>query len=451
MATVRTAPKIHCVLTVPGDKSISHRAALLGSLACGTTTIHNYSPGQDCQTTLQCVTELGARVERVAGVVLVHGAGAGGLKEPANVLDCGNSGTTMRLLSGVLAGQDFFSVLTGDESLRSRPMRRIAAPLRLMGATVDGREGGDRAPLTIRGGRLQALAQYHTPVASAQVKSCVLLAGLFASGMTTVIEPALSRDHTERMLPLFGANVEARDRQVSVLGGQELHATTLRVPGDISSAAFWLVLGAMVPGAEVTVLGAGLNPSRTGVINVLRRMGCRLEMNPAGAWAESGCTCARPGHGCAGAGPEPVADVRVTGGPLSGVEIPPEEVLALLDEIPVLAVAAAIAKGTTVVRGASELRHKESDRIAATVENLRAMGASISEMPDGFIIEGTGRLTGANIRTRGDHRVAMAFAIAGLVAGGDTTLDDVECINISYPGFMEIVQQVSSRGEVTIV
>ncbi len=450
MVTIRKAPEVRCVLAVPGDKSISHRAALLGSLACGTTTIHNYAPGQDCETTLRCMADLGARVERVDGTVFVHGAGAGGLREPRDILDCGNSGTTMRLLSGVLAGQDFFSVLTGDESLRSRPMRRIAEPLRLMGATVDGRDGGDKAPLAIRGGRLFGLGQYHTPVASAQVKSCILLAGLFAGGTTTVIEPASSRDHTERMLPLFGVRVEARDRQVSVAGGQTLRATTLRVPGDISSAAFWLVLGAMMPGAEVTVLGVGLNPSRTGIISVLRRMGCHLEMDSgAGLEPRVQGMGVRPVTG--GAGPEPVASVRVTGGPLSGVEISPEEVPVLLDEIPVLAVAAAMATGTTTVRGAAELRHKESDRIASTVENLRAMGAKVEETPDGFVIEGTGRLTGAGINTRGDHRIAMAFAIAGLIADGDTTLDDVGCISISYPGFMEIVQQISSRGEVTVV
>jgi 3-phosphoshikimate 1-carboxyvinyltransferase len=358
----------------------------------------------------------------------VHGTGE--LKEPGDVLDCGNSGTTMRLLSGILAGQAFLSVLTGDASLRSRPMRRIAEPLRLMGAHVDGRDGGERAPLVIRGGRLKGLECYHMPVASAQVKSCALLAGLFASGTTTIVEPAPSRDHTERMLPLFGAATCVENGHVSVAGGQTLHGTAVDVPGDVSSAAFWLVLGSMLPQFEVTVLGIGLNPSRTGVLDVLRRMGCRLDVHQTRL------------------DPEPLADVRVTGDRLSGVEISPRDVPSLQDELPVLAVAAAMAEGVTVVTGASELRHKESDRISATVENLRAMGASVEERPDGFIIDGTGRLRGASIRTRGDHRIAMAFAIAGLVADGETVLDDVECIDISYPGFMDVVNRISSGGDV---
>lgn len=428
MLTVRKASMARCVLRVPGDKSISHRAALLGSLACGETTIQHYSPGQDCETTLRCVEALGGRVERLGETVVVHGTGE--LHEPGDVLDCGNSGTTMRLLSGILAGQGFLSVLTGDASLRSRPMRRIAEPLRLMGAHVDGRDGGERAPLVIRGGRLKGLEGYHMPVASAQVKSCVLLAGLFASGTTTIVEPAPSRDHTERMLPLFGASTCVMDGRVSVAGGQTLHGTAIDVPGDVSSAAFWLALGSMLPQSEVTVLGVGLNPSRAGLLDVLRRMGCRLDVH---------LTCHDP---------EPAADVRVTGNRLSGVEILPHDVPSLLDELPVLAVAAAMAEGVTVVRGASELRHKESDRISAIVENLRAMGAKIEERPDGFVIEGTGRLRGAGIRTRGDHRIAMAFAIAGLVADGDTVLDDVDCIDISYPGFIEVVNRISSGGDV---
>ncbi|MGE5483442.1 MAG: 3-phosphoshikimate 1-carboxyvinyltransferase [Ignavibacteriales bacterium] len=413
----------------PGDKSISHRSAMFGALAEGETVITNYSPGQDCATTLDCLRALGVRITQegdgVQSRIRIEGKGMRGLSEPKDILDCGNSGTTMRLLAGILAGQPFMTVLTGDDSLRRRPMGRIVQPLLQMGARIDGREGGLKAPLVIRGGSeqtgaaLRPLEEYTLPVASAQVKSCIILAGLFADGTTTIIEPVPSRDHTERMMTLFGGELHSRDGRISVRGFQRLHAANLQVPGDASSAAFWLAAGAILPGSDIRVEGTGLNPSRCGFMRALQRMGCRMEF-------------AERQHEW-----EPSGDVRVTGGSLTAIEVSPADVPALLDELPVLAVCAAVARGRTVVKGAAELRHKESDRISAIVGNLRAMGAAAGETPDGFWVEGGKRLRGCLIETQRDHRIAMAFAIAGLAADGETVLDDPGCIDISYPGFLE--------------
>jgi len=429
MFTISRCSRIRAQLELPGDKSISHRAAMLGALSEGNTVIYNFAPGRDCAATLDCLRGLGIRVETGDTHVAISGVGLHGLREPVDVLNCSNSGTTMRLLAGILAGQDFMSVLTGDSSLRSRPMRRIVEPLRRMGASVDGREKGLKAPLYIRGpgpavsNPLTPLEEYHLPVASAQVKSCVLLAGLYADGTTTVVERLPSRDHTERILSLFGAQVSVENARISVTGFPRLRANVLRIPGDISSAAFWLAAGAIVPDSEVEVKRVGLNPTRCGFLRTLQKMGCRLDMtNRHDDW-------------------EPVGDVRVTHGTLRAVEIGPEEVPLLVDELPILAVCAALARGKTVVRGAGELRHKESDRISAIVENLRAMGASAGELADGFWVEGGARLRGTLIRTRGDHRIAMAFAVAGLVAEGETRLDDADCVDVSYPGFLHALKQ----------
>lgn len=425
-----------CRIRVPGDKSISHRAAILGSLADGKTIIRNYSTGQDCLSTLSCLSLMGVeynlgRDSLGQSSVEIQGMGLRGLKEPRDVLDCGNSGTTMRLLSGVLAGQEFLSVLTGDSSLRNRPMDRIVNPLRQMGARIDGRDRGRKAPLCLRGGNLSPLSDYRLPVASAQVKSCIMLAALFAYGTTSIIEPKQSRDHTERMLPLFGVPATVSDRVIRVHPEPGLKACDVDVPGDMSSAAFWIALGAILPGSEVTVEGVGLNPLRAGFVRVLRRMGCALEVDDR----------TPPG------GTEPVGDIRVAASRLKGAEVGPDEIPAMLDEVPLLGVCAALAEGTTVVKGAQELRYKESDRIAAVVANLRAMGADAEETDDGFIVRGRESLRGGAIKTGGDHRIAMAFAIAGLAARGTTVLDDADCISISYPEFADVLRDLYASEE----
>jgi 3-phosphoshikimate 1-carboxyvinyltransferase len=342
----------------------------------------------------------------------------------------------MRLMSGILAGQGFMSVLTGDESLRNRPMSRVAVPLRMMGAMVDGREGGRKAPLYIRGGGagssggLRPLDPYVLPVASAQVKSCVMLAGMFADGVTTIVENTPTRDHTERMMGLFGAAVTVQDGHVSVSGFPALHATRIDVPGDVSSAAFWFAASAIVTGSRIRVEGVGLNPLRCGFLRALQSMGCRVDV--AGVndkW-------------------EPVGDVCVSADGLRAIEVSAPDVPAVVDELPILAVCAAVAEGKTVITGAAELRHKETDRISAIVENLQNMGAKAGELTDGFWVEGGHRLHGAFIRTRGDHRIAMAFAIAGLVADGEVILDDPDCIAVSYPGFLDELKRVAGpQGE----
>ncbi|MGB9866979.1 MAG: 3-phosphoshikimate 1-carboxyvinyltransferase [Bacillota bacterium] len=429
-------------VSVPGDKSISHRAALLGAMARGKTHVLGFAPGLDCWATLQCIKALGVQVHVQGSEVLIDSPGAFALQEPSNVLDCMNSGTTMRLMSGVLAGQPFMSVLTGDSSLRNRPMARVVEPLRAMGARVDGRCGGTKAPLYIRGpagtrSHLKPLRDYRLPVASAQVKSCLLLAGLLADGETTILETVPTRDHTERMLGLFGASIAtercSEGTLVRVHGPQRLAPAQVEVPGDFSSAAFWLAAGAIVPESTVTVTNVGLNPLRTGFLAALRDMGCDVEvrLRPAISW-------------------EPVGDVTVSASSLKAIQVLPEQVPSMVDEIPVLAVCAAMAQGTTCVRGAGELRHKESDRISAIVQNLRAMGASAGELEDGFWVEGGRPLRGARVNTMGDHRIAMAFAVAALVAEGDTVLDHPSCIDVSYPGFLGQLNEVVGKEKVMV-
>jgi 3-phosphoshikimate 1-carboxyvinyltransferase len=404
-------------VNVPGDKSISHRAAMLGAIAEGTTRIRNFLPANDCLATLDVLRGLGIEIEHGQDEVLVHGRSLHGLREPFSPLECGGSGTTMRLMSGLLAGQPFYSVLAANAQLSKRPMDRVAAPLRAMGATILGREGGKYPPLSIMGGSLRGIV-YKMPVASAQVKSALLLAGLFAEGLTEVVEPAPSRDHTERMLRAMGANVAANNSVISVESAARLDALDVRVPGDVSSAAFFIAAAAIVPGSQITIPGVGLNPGRIGVINVLKRMGANLHL-----------------HNERLANREPIADIEVKHCSLRGTQISPEEVPGLIDELPILAVIATQAEGVTEVRGAAELRVKETDRISTTVSELRRLGAKIEALPDGFIVEGPVRLSGAVVNSHGDHRLAMALTIAALVADGETTVDDTTCIADSFPGF----------------
>jgi 3-phosphoshikimate 1-carboxyvinyltransferase len=413
----RATSGLHGHVTVPGDKSISHRAAMLGAIAEGTTRIRNFLPANDCLATLDVVRGLGIVIEYGVEEVLVHGRGLHGLREPARPLECGGSGTTMRLMSGLLAGQPFYSVLAANAQLSRRPMDRVAVPLRAMGATILGREGGRYAPLSIVGGSLRGI-RYDMPVASAQVKSALLLTGLFAEGRTEVIEPAPSRDHTERMLRAMGVTVAVNENVVSVEPATRLDALDVHVPGDISSAAFFMVAAAIVPGSRIVVPNVGLNPGRVGIIHVLKRMGAALHLHNE-----------RLDNG------EPVADIEIQYSALRGTQISPEEVPGLIDELPILAVIATQAEGVTEVRGAAELRVKETDRIATTVSELCRLGAKIEALPDGFIVEGPVRLKGAAVSSHGDHRLAMSLAIAALAADGETTVDDTACIADSFPGF----------------
>jgi 3-phosphoshikimate 1-carboxyvinyltransferase len=406
-------------IQVPGDKSISHRYAILAALADGRSTITNYAPGGDCQSTLACLAALGVTIARDSGPdgrVFIVGRGLGGLQPPSAALDCGNSGTTMRLMSGVLAAHPFAVTLMGDASLSRRPMRRVMAPLTEMGARLEATDG-DRPPLSIRGARLRAV-HYRPDVPSAQVKSAVLLAGLHTDGTTEVTEPAATRDHTERALAAFGAPPVVEGRRIAVTGGGRLQARELRVPGDLSSAAFPAVAAAALPGSDVTIEGVGLNPSRAAILNLLRRFGAGVEADVAE-------------HGGDG---EPVGSIRVRHAALQAVDVLPAEVPEIIDELPVLAALATFGGGMSV-SGAGELRVKESDRISALVGGLRAMGADADERPDGFVIRPTRRLTGGDVDAHGDHRLAMAFAIAALGATGPTTITGAEVVAVSYPGF----------------
>ena len=410
---------------MPGDKSISHRALLFGAIAEGETVIEGLLPAEDPLSTAACLRAMGVEVSPIeaGAVVRVRGVGLEGLAEPETVLDCGNSGTTMRLMLGLLAGRaGRHFVLSGDDSLRQRPMRRVTGPLALMGAEIHGRRGGELAPLAVQGRPLRG-ATIHTPVASAQVKSALLLAALTAEGTTTVIEPAHSRDHSERMLRAFGADLTVKGpagTEVTVRPGAVLHGQHVVVPGDISSAAFWLVAGAITPGAALTVENVGLNPSRTGVLEVLERMGARIEV--------------RNRRDVAG---EPVGDLHVSHGPLQAFRIGGDLIPRLVDEIPVLAVAACCAEGVSLISGAEELRVKETDRLAVMARQLGAMGARLEEHPDGLTIEGGAPLHGAVVDSETDHRVAMSLAVASLVTRGESLLHRPEAAAVSYPGFWD--------------
>ncbi|MCP9791930.1 3-phosphoshikimate 1-carboxyvinyltransferase [Vulcanococcus limneticus Candia 3F8] len=417
-------------VTVPGDKSISHRALLFGAIAEGATRIEGLLPAEDPLSTAACLRAMGVAVSPIeAGQpVTVQGVGLDGFREPEDVLDCGNSGTTMRLMLGLLAGRaSRHFVLNGDASLRRRPMRRVGGPLAEMGATIAGRDGGNLAPLAIQGRGLQG-ATVRTPVASAQVKSAILLAGLTADGPTTVIEPVQSRDHSERMLRAFGADLVvggAGNTQVTVTPGAALRGQHVIVPGDISSAAFWLVAGAITPGAELTVQNVGLNPSRTGILEVLEQMGARITVLNA--------------RDVAG---EPVGDLQVSHGPLQAFTIGEELIPRLVDEIPVLAVAACCAEGVSRVTGAAELRVKETDRLAVMARQLGAMGARIEEHADGLTIQGETTLHGAEVDSETDHRVAMSLAVAAQIASGTTRLHRPEAAAVSYPTFWDDLERL---------
>lgn len=421
---VRKLQSFPAEISVPGDKSISHRAAMFAGMANGTTVIDGFLPSEDCLCSVKAMAAMGAQVqplEERPGVGLVKLAITGRgpkLQAPAAPIDCGNSGTTIRLLAGILAGQDFTAEMFGDASLSKRPMKRVADPLRLMGATVEGQGEKICAPLKVTGGSLQPIT-YRLPMASAQVKSAVLLAGLFAPGKTTVIEPVATRNHTERIMSHFGLRWEREGDAVSVYGGQVPQARDLVVPGDISSAAFWMVVAAASPGRQLTLRNVGLNPTRTGVIDVLRRMGARIQV----AELDS--------HG------EPRGDVRVEGASLQGTVIGGAEIPNVIDELPILAVAGALAKGVTRIQDARELRVKETDRIAAVADNLRRIGVTVTEFDDGMEITGGAALHGATISTWHDHRIAMAFAVAGLFAEGETLIEGPECIATSYPSFVQ--------------
>ena len=426
---VHPAKRLRGEVRVPGDKSVSHRALLLNAIAEGEAIISNLGPGADCTSTMRCLKALGVDVEvRPDGTIRIVGGGLHGLREAEDVLDAGNSGTTTRLLTGLLAGQEFFSVITGDGSLRGRPMKRIIDPLRRMGGQVWARKGDTLLPIAIRGSRLTAI-DYTLPVASAQLKSALLLAGLYAEGATTVREPQLSRDHTERMLRAQGADLRVDGRVITLTPGRRLSAMSVDVPGDISSAAFWLVAAAIHPDAEIVVRDVGINPGRTGILDALAAMGADVEMVPRGERAG-----------------EPVADLVARSSVLNATRIAGDLVPRLIDEIPVLAVAAAFADGETVFADASELRVKETDRIAALVTELGRMGAEVRELPDGLAIRGGRKLRGARCQSYGDHRMAMALAIAGLVAEGETVVDGSQVADVSYPDFWEELERLSREG-----
>ena len=410
-------------LTVSGDKSISHRAVMFGSLATGTTEIEGFLAGEDCLSTIRCFRSMGVQIEQNGSSVKVFGRGLRELTAPDGILDCGNSGTTTRLLSGVLAAQHFDSVLSGDASIQRRPMKRVITPLRAMGADISSVAGNDCAPLSVHGKQLYGI-HFNSPIASAQVKSAVLLAGLYASGQTTVTEPALSRDHTERMLRSFGAKVltgsfEGRP-SVTVTETHNLYGTETSVPGDISSAAFFLVGASIVPGSEVVLRNVGINPTRDGVISALRAMGAKIEVLEV-----------------RNEDSEPAADLLVRYAPLHGTEIGGALIPRLIDELPVLAAAAAVAEGRTVIRDAAELKVKESNRIRTMAEGLSRLGATVRETEDGLIIDGGAALHGGAVESYSDHRIAMSFAILSLVTDGEVRISDPDCVNISAPSFYE--------------
>lgn len=419
-------------IQVPGDKSISHRALMLGAIATGETQIQGLLLGEDPRSTAACFRAMGAEISELnSQQVWVKGVGLGQLQEPNDMLNAGNSGTTLRLMLGLLASHpDQFFTVTGDSSLRSRPMSRVVSPLQQMGAQIWGRRAGSLAPLAIQGQRLKP-THYYSPIASAQVKSCVLLAGLMAEGQTTITEPALSRDHSERMLQAFGAelSVDPEACSVTVTGPAHLQGQRVIVPGDISSAAFWLVAGAIIPNSELLIQTVGINPTRTGVLEALSQMGANITQENQRQIAG-----------------EPVADLRVRYGPLKACEIGGNLIPRLIDEIPILAVAAVFAQGTTVIRDAAELRVKESDRITTMATQLNRMGAKVTELPDGLEITGSTPLNGTEVASDGDHRIAMSLAIAALNAAGSTQISQATAAAISYPDFAPTLEQVCQFG-----
>lgn len=423
--TVKGAVALRGEICVPGDKSISHRSIMLGSLARGTTLVYGFLHGEDNHATLNAFRSMGITIEELEGGVLrIEGRGLNGLCEPTDVIDCGNSGTTIRLMTGLLSGQNFFSVLTGDRYLRKRPMKRVVKPLGEMGARIWGRGGGDLAPLAIQGGGLTGVS-YDSPISSAQVKSALLLAGLYADGETTVREPHLSRDHSERMLSYFGADVRPFDGGVTISPDPDLQGRDVHVPGDISSAAFFMVAALITPGSELLIKNVGVNPTRSGIIDILQGMGGSIELLNQ--------------RDLAG---EPVADLLVRSSVLKGIQIGGSVVPRAIDEFPVVSVAASFAEGVTTIRDARELRVKETDRIAAMTSELSRLGAKVEALEDGMRIEGGESIAGGVVQSHGDHRIAMSMAVAALRGRGEVVIEDTGCTATSFPNFWELLGQV---------
>lgn len=426
---LRRAESLKGEIAIPGDKSISHRAVMFGALARGETEIENFLAGADCLSTIACFRQMGVDIEQKGTKVRVSGKGIDALTEPEGILDVGNSGTTTRLMLGILAGRPFHACIIGDESIAKRPMTRVTNPLKDMGAAIDGRQDGNFTPISIRGGKLNGI-EYESPVASAQVKSAILLAGLQAkNGKTKVTEPHKSRDHTERMLRAFGAEVKEDGLSVEITGGQSLKAASIHVPGDISSAAFFLVAGAIVPDSTITLKNVGINPTRIGIIEVLKKMGAKLTIDEKGT------------HGY-----EPVADLTISTSELKGITISGELIPRLIDEIPVIALLATQAEGDTIIKDASELKVKETNRIDTVVQELKKLGAEIQPTDDGMIIRGKQTLpSSASVSSHGDHRIGMMLAIAALIASGDVTLSGHEAIDVSYPQFFDHLDKLAVK------
>jgi 3-phosphoshikimate 1-carboxyvinyltransferase len=430
--TIKPCTRLEGEIVLPGDKSISHRAAILNSLAKGQARIDNFAPGRDCLATIRCLKALGVKIDREGSrdwhTLLVSGTGEDGLQEAVNVLDAENSATTMRLLGGLLASQPFLSVITGDASLRNRPMGRLIEPLRLMGAEIWGRGRDSFAPLVIKGGKLRGI-DFALPIPSAQIKSAILLAGLFARGNTVLHQTIPSRDHTERMLKRMGASLESEGNSISLLPlSSPLVSVNLRVPGDISSAAYFLIAGVIHPSARIVIRDSGINPTRTGIIDVLLAMGAKLKID--NERLEAG---------------EPLADIVVESSELKGIEVGGDIIPRLIDELPVLAVAGCVAKGKTIIRDAGELRVKESDRIATVATELSRLGAKIEPLPDGMVIYGGRPLLGTEVDSHCDHRLAMSLAVAGLIAKGETTIKHAQAAQVSYPDFWQTLVSVTSK------
>lgn len=425
--TIQPAASVTGEITVPGDKSISHRSIMLGAIANGITTVRGFLRGEDNLSTMHAFRAMGVAINDDGETIRITGRGLHGLEEPGDVLDCGNSGTTIRLITGLLSGQSFFSVVTGDQYLRKRPMKRVVEPLSRMGARIAGRSGGTLAPLAISGGGLKGI-EYRSPVSSAQIKSSLMLAGLYADGETTVSEPSLSRDHSERMFRLFGASLVRNDTGVTVRGGVELTAQEVTVPGDISSAAFFMVAALITPGSELLIKNVGVNPSRTGVIDILQAMGGDIQLLDQ-----------REVSG------EPVADILVCSSRLKGIAIAGGVVPRAIDEFPAVCIAAARAEGVTTIRDARELRVKETDRITAMAVNLRKLGVTVVETEDGMDITGSDRLLGGTVDSSGDHRIAMSMSVAALVASGAITVTDIACVATSFPTFFPLLEKVARK------
>lgn len=423
---IKKQSNLRGTLTVPGDKSISHRAVMFGSLAKGTTRITHFLEGADCLSTISCFQKMGIEIQRNSSEILVHGKGLHGLNAPSDILDVGNSGTTTRLISGILAGQKFTSELDGDDSIRTRPMKRIITPLSLMGADIKSKKDNGCAPLIVNGTKLHAV-HYDSPVASAQVKSCVLLAGMYADGITSVSEPFLSRNHTEIMLNHFGANVTSQGTTASIEPEPLLEAREIKVPGDISSAAYFIAAGLLTPESEIMLKNVGINPTRAGLLKVCEDMGADITL----------VNEVKDG--------EPTADLLIRTSKLHGTTVEGSIIPALIDEIPMIAVMAAFAEGTTIIKDAAELKVKESDRIAVMVENLKKMGADIEGTDDGMIIHGGKPLHGATINSYLDHRIAMSFAVAGTICDGEMDIIGGDCVKISYPQFYEDLYSLSDN------